>query len=215
MICNHLKPHVHSCLIHPGRAIALDFFFKSNIKLRIISVYLSSTDSTKRNDTQNTVIDWIKSARHLNLHPIILGDFNTQDSIHSSSNKYKLINFLNHSNMYNIGAHFDNTHHTWSNNSSSSRIDYIWTDQSTIQFLLSYNLDSNNTSTLSDHLILLSSWTFPNTLSKFPRHHTDISHRVFNYKAIESDKWTEFSDLLTSKLNLHNTPLTTHSHETL
>ena len=68
--------------------------------------------------------------------------------------------------MYDIRAHFNNTHHTWSNGSSSSKIDYIWTDQFNIQFLLSYNLDQSNTSTSSDHLILSSSWTFPNAYSK-------------------------------------------------
>jgi len=215
MIRNNFKPHVHSCLTHPGGAITLDLFFKSNIKLRIILVYLSSTDSTKRNDTQNTVISWIQSAYQLNLHPIVLGDFNTQDSTYSSSNKYKLINFLNNSNMYDIGAHFNNTQHTWSNNISSSRIDYIWTDQFNIQFLLSYKLDSSNTSTLSDHSILSSSWTFPNAYSKPPRYHTGISRRIFNYNTMTSDNWTDFSNLLTSNLNSHNTPLTPQCHESI
>ena len=112
MIHNHLKPHIYSVYTHPGGAIALDIFFRSNVKLRIISVYLSSTDTAIRNQTQNTVINWIQQASQLNLHPIILGDFNTQDHIYSSSSKYKLINFLNHSNMYDIGAHFNNKHFT-------------------------------------------------------------------------------------------------------
>jgi hypothetical protein len=47
MIRNYLKPHVHSCYTHLGGAIVLDLFFKSHTKLRIISVYLSSTDSNK------------------------------------------------------------------------------------------------------------------------------------------------------------------------
>src|SRR5947209_181734 len=161
MIRNHLKPHVHSCYTHPGGAIALDLFFKSNIKLRIISVYLSSTDSSKRNSTQDTVITWVQQAIQHNLHPIILGDFNTQDLFLNSSLKFKLVNFLHNSNMYDIGAHSNNTHYTWSNNTSQSQIDYIWTDQFNIQFLLSYNLDNSQSSTLSDHLILTTTWTFP------------------------------------------------------
>ena len=56
MIQNHLKFHVYSCFTYSSSAIALDLFFKSNIKLHIISVYLFSTDSTKYNLTQNTVI---------------------------------------------------------------------------------------------------------------------------------------------------------------
>ena len=128
MIQNHLKPHVYSCLTHHSGAIALDLFFKSNIKLHVISVYLSSTDSTKRNLTQNTVINWILQAQQLNLQPIILGDFNTHNTTFSSLAKFKLINFLHCSNMFDIGAHFNNTHYTWSNGSRSSCIDYIWTN---------------------------------------------------------------------------------------
>jgi endonuclease/exonuclease/phosphatase family metal-dependent hydrolase len=175
MIQNHLKPHVHSCNIHPGGAIALDLFFKGSIKLHVISVYLSSTDITKRTHTQNKVINWIQQAHQQNLHPIILGDFNTHDNISSSSTKFKLINYLNHSNMYDIGAHFNNTHHTWSNQTSRSRIDYIWTDQFSIQFLLSYKLDNSSTSTFSDHLILISNWTFSNAYSRSLYKHTNIS----------------------------------------
>ena len=112
MICNYLKPHVHNCQVHSGRAVAVDLFFKNNIKLRIISVYLSSTDSTKRNLTQDTIINWIQQASQLQLLPIILGDFNTNDYTFSSSSKYKLINFLNHNNFYDIGLHYNNTHYT-------------------------------------------------------------------------------------------------------
>src|SRR5260364_434112 len=102
MIRHHLKPYVHSCFTHPDGAIALDLFFKSNIKLRIILVYLSSTDMTKRANTQNTIINWIHQAKQLNLYPIILGDFNTQNNTFSSSSKYKLINFLHRTNMFDI-----------------------------------------------------------------------------------------------------------------
>jgi ribonuclease HI len=215
MIQNYLKPHVHSCTIHPGGAIALDFFFKGNIKLRIISVYLSSTDTSKRTLTQNKVINWIQQAHQQNLHPIILGDFNTHDNISSSSTKFKLINYLNHSNMYDIGAHFNNTHYTWSNQNSMSRIDYIWTDQFNIQFLLSYKLDSSTTSTLSDHLILMSNWTFSNAYSKPLRKHTNISRRIFNYKAMTNEKWLEYNELTAQLISQNNTPLDTQTDESI
>ena len=89
--------------------------------------------------------------------------------------------------MFDIGAHFNNTHYTWSNNLTHSRIDYIWTDSFNIQFILSYNLDDSQTSTLSDHSILSSSWTFTNAYSKPPHMHTGISQRIFNYKSMSSD----------------------------
>ena len=215
MVRNHLKPHIHSCLTHPGGAIALDLFFKSNIKLRIISVYLSSTDSTRRNLTQNTVINWIIQAQQLNLQPIILGDFNTHDTHFSSSSKFKLINFLHRSNMFDVGAHFNNTHFTWSNNTTSSRIDYIWTNMFNTQFLLSYNLEDSKTSTLSDHLILSTSWTFPNAYSKPPRIHTNISRRIFDYKATSNNQWSEFSELTTQLIEQCHIPLSVNTSESI
>ena len=84
---------VHSCHTHPGGAVALDLFFKGNIKLRVISVYLSSTDIYRRNQTQNAVINWILQAQQSNLHSIILGDFNTQDNIYSPHQNLNLSTF--------------------------------------------------------------------------------------------------------------------------
>jgi hypothetical protein len=176
---------------------------------------LSSTDTSIRNQTQNTVINWIQQASQLHIHPIILGDFNTQDITHSSSSKYKLINFLNNSNMYDIGAHFNNKHSTWSNNTSSSRIDYIWTDQFNIQFLLSYSLDNSQTSTFSDHLILSSTWTFPHAYSKPLRKHTGINRRIFNYKTMSTENWESFANTLSQKLLLHKTPIDNETHESI
>src|SRR5260364_81673 len=98
--------------------------------------------------------------------------------------------------MFDIGAHYNNTHYTWLNRINQSRIDYIWTDSFNIQFLLFYNMNNSQTSTLSDHLILLTSWTFSNAYSKSSCLHTSISRRIFNYKIISSDQWTEYSDLL-------------------
>src|ERR1051325_1949880 len=117
--------------------------------------------------------------------------------------------------MFDLGAHANNKHFIWSNNTSQSRIDYIWTDSFNIQFFLSYNLDDSNNSTLSNHSILLSSWSFTNAFSKPPHYHTGICRRIFNYKAMLLEKWTEFSDLLTQKLNLHNTLLDYNINESI
>ena len=115
--------------------------------------------------------------------------------------------------MFDLSAHVNNKHFTWSNNTSHSRIDYIWTDSFNIQFFLSYNLDDSNTSTLSDHSILTSTWTFTNAYSKPPRHHTGISRRIFNYKAMSIDKWSEFSDLLSHNLSLYNILLNSNTNK--
>jgi len=117
--------------------------------------------------------------------------------------------------MYDIGAHFNNKHSTWSNNTSSSRIDYIWTDQFNIQFLLSYSLDNSQTSTSSDHLILTSTWTFPHAYSKPLRKHTGISRRIFNYKAMSTENWESFADTLSQQLLQHKTPTNSATDESI
>ena len=52
MISNYLKSHIYKIQKHKGGAIAIDLFFKNDFKFRIISVYLSSGDITRRNKTQ-------------------------------------------------------------------------------------------------------------------------------------------------------------------
>jgi len=59
MIRNHIQPHIHNILTHNGGAIALDVFFKHDYKFRIISVYLSSTNSSDQKATQDKVKGWI------------------------------------------------------------------------------------------------------------------------------------------------------------
>src|SRR6185312_4157714 len=103
MIKNHLQPHVHKILNHPGGAIAIDLFLKQDFKFRIISVYLSSTNSNTRKETQQTVISWIRYALQHQLRIIILGDFNSQDTpttFISTSIKFQLANYLHSINMY-------------------------------------------------------------------------------------------------------------------
>ena len=55
MLSNNLTLHIHKILKHEGGAIAIDLFFKHDFKFRIISVYLSSTDISRRNSTQTKV----------------------------------------------------------------------------------------------------------------------------------------------------------------
>jgi exonuclease III len=103
MINNTIKPHIHNIHTHLGGAIAIDLFFKNNFKFRIISVYLSSTNSVTRQAIQNKVIHWIQNALSANLLPIILGDFNTYTEYQSSySAKTKLLSFLQSQNMYDL-----------------------------------------------------------------------------------------------------------------
>ena len=101
MIHKSIKCHIHKILLSSGYAIAVDLFFKHDFKFRIISIYLPCNNSQLRLSVQNTIIQWIQQAISLNIQPIILEDFNVSNNIlHSSSIKYKLLYFLQHNNMY-------------------------------------------------------------------------------------------------------------------
>ncbi|KAF0534298.1 reverse transcriptase [Gigaspora margarita] len=139
---------------------------------------------TKRTNTQNTIINWLLQAKQQNLYPIILGDFNTQDNAFSSSSKYKLINFLHRSNMFDIGAHLNNTHYTWSNNISSTTSTYQWSEFSEhcsnlfIQYNIPLSTDTqeniNTTWHKIQHCIIQAAiHTIPNKISQ---------KRSYNYK---------------------------------
>ncbi|CAG8847986.1 19502_t:CDS:1, partial [Gigaspora margarita] len=71
------------------------------------------------------------------------------------------------------------------------------------------------TSTSSNHLILTTSWTFPNAYSKPQRLHTRISRRIFNYKATSTDQWSEFSEHCSNLFIQHNIPLSIDTQENI
>jgi exonuclease III len=161
MVNRWLYPHVHKTLTMPGYAIALDIFFKHDFKFRIISVYLPCDDLQLRLQVQNTVIQWIQQAHSLNLQPIVLGDFNASDDhIHSGSIKYKLLQYLQYNNMYDLAKHTQSSTHTWHSSRFQSNIDYIWANHTILRYLNSFYIEDPDTSTKSDHKILISLWTF-------------------------------------------------------
>ena len=158
MIKNNIQPHIHNILTHPGGAIALDIFFKQDYKFRIISVYLSSTSNTDRKATQDKVITWIQQALAKELHPIVLGDFNTNnETTTSSAIKYQLLNYLHSISMYDLANYTNNQQNTWHSSRYQNKIDYIWAHEPTTPYLSSFEIDNSSSSTQSDHHILISS----------------------------------------------------------
>ena len=113
MINNNFKLYIHNIITYSKGAIAIDLFFKNNFKFRIISVYLSSTNSLTRQATQNKVIHWIQDALSTNLLPIILGDFNSNTEYQAShSAKTKLLSYLQSQNMYDLADYTSTNQHT-------------------------------------------------------------------------------------------------------
>ena len=183
MINNWIKPHTYKIFTIPGYSIAIDLFFKYDFKFRIISIYLPCNYSQLRLKIQNEIIQWIQDAISANIQPIVLGDFNVSDDhTHSSSIKHKLLQFLQCNNMYNLATHTQSLTTTWQNSRFQSCIDYIWVYDSIIRYLTSFHLEDSDTSTRSNHKILISLWTFPYALFGKQRHQTRTCRRVFLYK---------------------------------
>ena len=216
MIRNSLTPHIHNISYIPGYAILIDLFFKHDFKFRIISTYLPSDNSSTRLQIQNTIIQWIQETYTLNLLPIILGDFNAStNNIHSSSIKYKLLQFLTYNNMYNLAAHTNSSSSTWHSSRYSSEIDFIWAYHTILTYLTSFNIDDTDSSSLSDHKILISRWSFPYALHGQRRHKTRTRRRIFNYKAMNTTLWEEFANQVNTNLHSNRTPSSTDTVESL
>jgi ribonuclease HI/endonuclease/exonuclease/phosphatase family metal-dependent hydrolase len=216
MINNSLKSHIHKILCCPGGAIAIDLYFKHDFKFRIISTYLSSTNSSNRHNTQQKVTQWIQQALSINLHPIILGDFNISPNINNPlMSKTPIISFLHNNNMYDLADHTNNTQHTWESSRYKSRIDYIWAHDTIIPYLTNFSLIDSSNSTNSDHCILVSQWEFPFAFSNRLHHKNKSKRRIFNYKLMTTEKWEEFSDKVNGLLNLHKTPISTDTADSL
>ena len=216
MVRNSLTPHIHKITSIPGYALLIDLFFKHDFKFRIISTYLPNDNTTLRLNTQNTIIQWLQEAHTLNLLPITLGDFNAStNNIHSNSIKYKLLQYLSYNNMYNLASHSNSSSPTWHSSRYSSEIDFIWAYHTILTYLTSFSTDDADSSSLSDHKILISRWSFPYAQHGQRRHKTRTRRRVFNYKIMSDIKWEEFSNQVNSNLNLNSTPSSTHTSESL
>jgi ribonuclease HI len=216
MVNRWLYPHVHKTLTVPGYAIALDIFFKHDFKFRIISVYLPCDDLQLRLQVQNSVIQWIQQAHSLNLQPIVLGDFNASDNnIHPGSIKYKLLQYLQYNNMYDLAKHTQSSTYTWHSSRFQSNIDYIWANHTILRYLNSFYIEDPDTSTKSDHKILISSWTFPYAFIGKQRAATKTRRRIFSYKNMNEEQWQLYTDQITTNLRTYNTPLLTNTSESL
>src|SRR5260364_121944 len=91
----------------------------------------------------------------------------------------------------------------------------IWAHNPILRYLSKFETDQSNTSTNSDHTIIISRWSFPYALFKTRRYSTKTHRKVFDYKSMNSEQWQNFSDQVTQNLTLNHTPLSTITTESL
>ena len=107
--------------------------------------------------------------------------------------------------MYNLASHSNSSSPTWHSSRYSSEIDFIWAYHTILTYLTSFSTDDADSSSLSDHKILISRWSFLYAQHGQCRHKTRTRRRVFNYKIMSDTKWEEFSNQVNSNLNLNST----------
>src|SRR5260364_416353 len=111
-----------------------------------------------------------------------MGDFNASQNNISSAIKYKLLQFLQFNNMYNLAEHTQSSLPTWQSSRYQSTINYIWAHNPILRYLSKFETDQSN----SDHTILISKWSFPYALFKTRRYSTKTHRNVFDYKSMNS-----------------------------
>src|SRR5690242_13546258 len=98
---------------------------------------------------------------------------------------------------------------------SHSTIDYIWANHSILRYLTSFIIDDSDTSSRSDHKILISSWTFSYAFIGKHRATTKTRRRIFLYKNMNNEQWQIYSDQISSNLRVNKTPLSIDISESL
>ncbi|GBB91499.1 hypothetical protein RclHR1_18820006 [Rhizophagus clarus] len=160
---NSLASHVHTYTSLSSRLLAVDLYFKGNVKLRIFVVYIPPTsDQALRDITIDLLIQALSEAKRLGFHHAICGDFNMHlDQFYlvffnqpqmASKRIHRLFNFLL-SNGYVDYTPINSSVSlgTFSRADIITRIDYIWSCPLLKSFLLtSYIFDGCDRS-LSDH----------------------------------------------------------------
>src|SRR3954468_19901271 len=146
LIHTQWRKHIFKIYKHEGRGIAIDLIFKGKNHFKIICIY---TPANKANKQAHTLLhQWIshqlQMATNLNYHTIFMEDFNTYTTANLDtnskntkppSNTIKLLQHLNYLDTYRT-LYLNTIEHTWSNETSSSRVDYIWISPSLISQLI-------------------------------------------------------------------------------
>src|SRR5260364_211116 len=100
--------------------------------------------------------------------------------------KYKLLQFLQFNNMYYFAEYTQLFLPTQQSSRYQTTIDYIWAHNPILRYFSKFESDQSNTSTNSDHIILISRWSFLYALFKTRRYSTKTRRKVFGYKSMNS-----------------------------
>src|ERR1043165_6813237 len=187
-----LQPYIHNIITLEGTALAIDFFFPQNQKIRIISVYLPSNNKTLSNNTQQEIVQWITYSHTHNYNTIVLGDFNYDRRKHKAQPTLQLFTTMKAHGMNSLLDYFDINLPTWVRGPLHSQIDDIWISNTLTPNMDQPEIISTELITDSDHKIITTTWQ-TNTSIRNYRPKTR-KRTIFLYNKMTQDDWTDFKN---------------------
>ena len=202
-------PYVQNTFLHSDQFIYVDLFFKGNIKVRIIVVYLHAdlTARLQRQAVQSQLIELLNTSQTAKYYIIIMGDFNANlEQFYHSVSKYNkgqwqyiLFHYLQQYRFTDLQLMFSadqsNPDPTFksSQNGAMTRIDAIFTSLN-FPFILLHCHTRKSFLYLSDHLIVAA--YFQPIESKKEHHDKRLrtKHKVYNVSSMEDADWQAFAD---------------------
>ena len=198
LIKKHLANHIYKHAGNLGRYIYVDMEFPARFKIRVINLYLSSSNLQLRMQTIKEVTDLIRQALSTDMNIILLGDFNAEPNrpINPSKTnefftKLQSLNIFNSCDLLHPNANI--THPTFRHSicSTPSCIDHVYTSSSLSTGLTNsciIDIDPQ----YSDHSIVSSTILIPE-LTKKTISSKAIKKILFLYDNTNNDQWTAFA----------------------
>ena len=201
--------YVQHTYLHSDRFIYVDLFFKGNIKVRIIVVYLhvDPTARQQRQVLQSQLIDLLNKSQTAQYHILIMGDFNAnlEQFYHSISKynkgrwQYTLFHYLQQHRFTDLQLMFseDQTNpgptFTSPQNGVTTRIDAIFTSPN-FPFTPLYCHTRKSFLYLTDHFIVAA--YFQPIKSKKAHHDRRLrtKRKVYNINSMEEVDWQAFTN---------------------
>jgi exonuclease III len=147
IINKDISPHIHRIEEVPGRCITIQLKFKGRITITISAIYYQAD---RNKIVARKIIRHLESQHQNSTHSIIAGDFNEPNQ-----KPKELIKWCKRNQLSNAARLFGQEHkQTWTNRTSQSTIDYIWTSNNLAQKIESFSIRSTTQYYSSDHKMI-------------------------------------------------------------
>jgi len=161
-----IQPFIHNIMSSPGTAVAIDFFFPLNQRIRIISVYMPNNNNELKQATCKKIKEWMRQAMTKNYEIIILGDFN-HDRVRDRKKPMMLFNEMEQVGMVSLMKYFDKKEETWSREGKKSQIDDIYVSNNMLIVITAPKIVNVEEITNSDHRMIVTEWQMNARVKKY------------------------------------------------